>query len=177
MPVMSIAIKLTVFFALSACSLLTIAQEVQVNPTKGGISLSVSAQKPYELMPGETKVAILSVECLHKGNKSSHLVVFLPGGSVADDSGGNSAQSTQVFEVTVKGAKKATSWTTYGDNNGYAYLGKTEPERLEFIDALLSSPTFSIEFKPFLTGTPTTSVFDLSKMREAMNKQPTCSAR
>jgi hypothetical protein len=171
---MFIAIKVPIFLVLLACSITAVAQEVSVSPTKGGIALSVSAQKSYELMPGETKVPILSIECLHKGSKTSHLVVFLPGGTVADDSGGTSTQAEEAFVVTVNGTKQVTSWATYGENDGYAYVGKTETERLQFMDSLLASPTVSIEFKPFLTGTPTTTVFDLSKMREAMNKQPMC---
>jgi hypothetical protein len=172
---MSIAIKLPIFLVLVTCSITAIAQEVSVSPTKGGIVLSVSAQKSYELMPGETKVPILSMECLHKGSKMSHLVVFLPGGMVADDSGSTSTQAEESFVVTINGTKHVTSWATYGDNNGYAYVGKTEPERLQFIELLLASPTVSIQFKPFLTGTPTTTTFDLSQMREAMSKQAACS--
>ncbi|MGA2905981.1 MAG: hypothetical protein ABSD98_19310, partial [Candidatus Korobacteraceae bacterium] len=64
-----------------------------------------------------------------------------------------------------------------GDAVTYAYFGKTEAERLEFIQSVSSSGTVSIEFKPFLTGSPTTSIFDLSKLRDAMDKYPECATK
>src|SRR5208282_1220257 len=166
--------KLSVLVAILLWSCLCSGQEVQVSPVKGSISLSVSAQKPYQLMPGETKLPVLSLECLHKGKKSSHLVVFLPGGAVGDEASESSAKGEQLFVVTMDGKKQPTPWVPYGDTTSFAYFGKTDAERLQFIHALLGSATVSIEFKPFLTGAPTTSVFDLSKLREELNKYPEC---
>jgi hypothetical protein len=48
---------------------------------------------------------------------------------------------------------------------------------VKFIQYLLGSPTVSIQFKPFLTGVSTTSVFDVSKLREEMEKHPECATR
>ena len=48
---------------------------------------------------------------------------------------------------------------------------------MKFLQSLLSSVTVSIEFKPFLTGVPTTSVFDLSKLRDEMAKYPECTTQ
>jgi hypothetical protein len=70
-----------------------------------------------------------------------------------------------------------TNWIPYGDTATFAYYGKTEPERLTFIQSILGSPAVSIEFKPFLTGTPVTSSFDLSKLRDEMDKHPECALR
>ena len=177
MLVMPSVIKLLIAAIVLCCSFASFAQEVQVNQVKGGIALSVSAQKPYQLMPGETKLPVLSLECLHKGKKSSHLVVFLPGGAVVDDASESSAKGGQLFVVTMDGKKQPTPWVPYGDTTSFAYFGKTDAERLQFIHALLGSAMVSIEFKPFLTGAATTSVFDLSKLREEMNKYPECSAQ
>ena len=70
-----------------------------------------------------------------------------------------------------------TAWVPYGDTVTFTYFGKNEPERLKFIQSLLSSGVVSIEFKPFLTGVPTTSVFDLSKLRDEMDKYPECATK
>jgi len=169
-------LKLLALFAVLGCSSLALGQEVQVHSTKGGLVLSVHAQQAYQLMPGETKLPMLSVECLHKGNKASHVVLFVPGGPVADESSDDaSGKAEQVFPVTVNGKKVMTSWVLYGDTSSYAYFGKTEPERVQFLELLLSSPSVSIAFKPFLTGTPTTTVFDLTKLRETLQSHPECS--
>lgn len=150
------------------------AQEVQVSPVKGGVLLSVSAQHSYQLMPGETKLPTLGVECIHKGKKSSHLVIFSPGGSVVGGDDDAGAKGGQAFVITINGKKQASAWTRYGDAESYANVAHTEPERMQFLQSLLGA-TVSIDFKPFLTGTPTTATFDLSNLRDAMNKQVECS--
>jgi hypothetical protein len=173
MHTMSSAIKLSAIVAGLCLSVLTSAQEVQVSPVKGGVMLSVSAQRSYQLMPGDSKLPVLSVECLHKGKKGSHLVIFAPGGMVGDnnEAGGKGEQS---FVLTVNGKKQASTWATYGQPDTFVYLGKTEPERAQFLQSLLGS-TVTFEFKPFLTGTPASATFDLSQLREALNKQSECS--
>ncbi len=174
MLVMPSVIKLLIAAIVLCCSVASFAQEVQVNQVKGGIALSVSAQKSYQLMPGESKLPVLSVECLHKGKKSSHLVIFSPGGSVVGDDMDASAKGGQAFVITINGKKQTSTWMRYGDAESYANVARTEPERMQFLQSLLGS-TVSIDFKLFLTGTPTTATFDLSKLRDAMNKQSECS--
>ena len=172
------ATKLWIFSAVVVCALSCWGQEVEVNPTKGGIALSVSAQQAYQLMPGESKQPVLSIECLHKGSKVSHLVMFQPGGMVAENTADLSANAaTQIMPVTINGKKHTIPWAQYGDASTYAYAGKTDAERMEFIEMLLSSPTVSIEFKPFLTGTNTTAVFNVSKLHDEMNRHAECGVR
>ncbi len=172
--IMSTALKLSATLAVLCLAALGNAQEVQIAPVKGGVMLSVSAEHSYQLMPGETKLPVLGVECIHKGKKSSHLVIFSPGGSVVGGDDDAGAKGGQAFLITIDGKKRSSSWTRYGDAESYANVARTEQERLQFLQSLLGSMV-SIEFKPFLTGTPTTATFDLSKLREAMNKQSECS--
>jgi hypothetical protein len=169
------AMKLLALMSLLLGPLAMLAQDVQVAPTKGGIMLSVSAQHSYQLMPGETKLPSLSVECVHKGKHLGHLVLFSPGGMVASEGGLNS-QGPQPLVLTANGKKLASSWVPFGDTDTYAYFAHSEEERVQFMESLLGS-IVSIQFKPFLTGTPTTATFDLTKLREAGNKQPECSAQ
>ena len=171
---MPIGIKFFAALAVLCLAATSGAQEVQVNATKGGIVLSVPSEKPYELMAGENKTPTLSVECLHKGKKASHLLMFAPGGSVVDEASDSGAKGAQTFVIILNGKKLVTPWVQYGETGNYAYAGKTDPERLEFIHTVLSAPTVSVEFKPFLTGTPTTSTFDVSKLREALSAQSAC---
>ena len=67
--------------AILMLSTLCVGQEVHVSRSKDSVSLSVVAQHPYQLLSGEGKMPVLSVECIHKGKKSGHLVKFSPGGS------------------------------------------------------------------------------------------------
>ncbi len=161
-------------FVFLMCSVVAGAQEVQVTPGKNTVTLSVSALKPYDLLSGEKKTAVLSVECSAKGKKAGHIVTFAPGGAVSEDS----PEGQQVnFTMTIGGTKQSTSWVAFGDTVTFAYFGKHEPERLQFIQSLLNSGVVSIEFKPFLTGESVTSVFDLSKLRAEMDKQPECALK
>ena len=81
------------------------------------------------------------------------------------------------FNMTIAGTKQMTAWVPYGDAVTFTYSAKTDSERLKFIQSLLNSGVVSIEFKPFLTGVPTTSVFDLSKLRDEIDKYPECAAK
>jgi len=159
-------------------SSLCMGQEVHVTQGKGVVVLSVAAQKPYQLLSGEGKMPMLSVECAHKGKKVGHLVEFSPGGSLVEENFEVDAKPGQLtFNMTIGGTKQMTAWVPYGDTVTFTYFGKSEPERLKFIQSLLSSGSVSIEFKPFLTGVPTTSVFDLSKLRDEMDKYPECATK
>src|SRR5579871_3782964 len=163
---MSTGIKLFAAIAVLCLVSLSGAQEVQVSSTKGGIMLSVAAEKPYQLMPGENKTPTLSVECLHKGKKASHLLMFSPGGSVVDEGSDAGTKGAQAFIITLNGKKLVTPWVQYGDTNSYAYAARSDPERLEFMHTVLNAGTVSFEFKPFLTGATTVSTFDVSKLGE-----------
>ena len=146
------------------CSL-CLGQEVLISRGKDTVVLSVSAQKPYQLLSGEGKMPMLSVECAHKGKKAGHLVEFSPGGSLVEENFEVDAKPGQLtFNMTIGGTKQMTAWVPYGDTVTFTYFGKSEPERLRFIQSLLNSGVVSIEFKPFLTGVPTTSVFDLERV-------------
>ena len=169
---MSSVTKLLGLIVVVGASLLCSGQEVQVSSVKGGVRLSVSAQHSYQLMPGDTKLPVLSVECLHKGKHGSHLLIFSAGGMVGDNS--DPGKTEQSFVLTINGKKQASTWATYGQPDTFVQFGKTEPERAQFLQSLLGF-TVTFEFKPFLTGTPATATFDLSQLREAMNKQSECS--
>jgi hypothetical protein len=158
------------------CSSLGLGQEVQVAPAKGGITLSVSADKPYQLMPGETKLPVLSLECLHKNKKTAHVLIFQPGGEVGDNSQATGVKGGESFEVKVNGTKQASKWVPYQDTSSFAYFAKTDAERMQFIQSVLNAGTISFDFKPFLTGVATTAVFDVSKLRDEVPKHPECSA-
>jgi hypothetical protein len=155
--------------------LLSMGQQVQVSQSKGDVVLSVKAKKPYQILIGEEKLPVLTVECAQKGKKSAHLVKFSPGGTLREDSVDAPSKGENLdFDVTVGGTKQTTTWAPYGDGITFVYAAKTDAERIAFIQSLLRSPTVSIEFKPFLTGVTTTTVFDLSKLGDEINKHPEC---
>jgi hypothetical protein len=164
------------FFAILLLSSLCMGQEVHVAHGNGTVALSVTAQKPYPLMTGEEKSPVLIVECAHKGKKTGHNIVFSAGSSLVEDNP-DAKDAEQTFHMTIGGARQMTPWVPYGDAISYAYFAKTDAERLKFIQALLNSGKVSIEFKVFLTGKTTTSVFDLSKLREEMDKSPECAVQ
>ena len=162
------------FVAIVLWSSLCLGQEVHVSRGNGAVVLSVSAQKPYPLMSGEQKLPTLTVECAHKGKKTGHTIAFSAGGALVEDTDMNAKGAQQIFNMTIGGTKQTTGWVPYGDTITYAYFAKSDAERVKFIQALLNSGKVSVEFKPFLTGAPTTSVFDLSKLRAEMDKYPEC---
>ena len=170
--------KLSGLLAILVCSLLGTGQEVHVSAGKNSVVLSVAAQKPYSLMSGEEKKPVLVVECAQKGKKTVHILKFQPGGMLVEDNPESSGRGGElVLDMTTGGTKEATNWIPYGDTESYAYYGRTEPERMKFILNMLGSPTVSIEFKPFLIGVSTTSVFDISKLRDEMGKHPECATK
>lgn len=162
--------------AIVLCSSLCLGQEVIVSRGKDTVVLSVSAQKPYQLMSGEQKLPTLSVECTQKGKKTAHLLKFLPAGTLAGDLEADAKGGPRTFTMTIGGTKQITTWVGYGDAVTFSYFAKTDAERLQFIQSLLNAGKASIEFKPFLSGASTTSVFDLSKLRAEMDKYPECAA-
>lgn len=156
-------------------TLLGSGQEVKVTPGKDSVALSISAQKPYDILSSEKKIPVLSVQCSLKGKKAAHLVIFTAGGAVAESDPDSRAKNGAFsLHMTVGGKEQKTEWIAYNDPITYAYYGKTEPERVAFLQLLLSAPTASINFTPFLTGATATSVFDLSKLRDEVNSHPEC---
>lgn len=128
-------------------------------------------------MPGgQEKTATLSLECFHKGKTPEHILMFSPGEALSEDNPeAGSKNGIGLLMSMGNGAKTLTTWITYNDVDNYAQYGKTEPERVQFIQKLMKFDTASIEFKPFLTGVSVTSSFDLVKLREEMTKHPECS--
>jgi hypothetical protein len=156
-----------------------LGQEVHVNSDNGVITLSVMAQKPYALIvSGQAKTPVLSVVCQQKGKKISHAITFSPGGILTEQeysSFGNSA--SLVLGMTIGEHQQSTTWVSHGNLQSFDYVGKTEPERIQFLQALLSVPTVSIDFTPFLTGTPATSTFDLAGLQAEFGKHPQCAMK
>jgi hypothetical protein len=153
----------------------SVGQAVHVSESKGAVALTVSAEKPYEIMAGESKRPALSVQCSMKGKKTMHLVTFSAMGALATEDPENAPKNGEItLNVAMDGAKQSTEWIPYGDTVTFAYYGKTEPERVKFLQLLMNAPTVSIEFTPFLTGTPITSVFDLSKLHEEVMNRAEC---
>jgi hypothetical protein len=158
-------------------------QGVHVTSDKGIITLSVMAQKPY--VSGQAKTPVLSVVCQQKGKKIAHAITFSPGGTLTEQEYSSFGNSTSLeLEMTIGGHKQPTTWVahnyqSFGSNNfpSYDYVGKTEPERIQFLQALLSVPTVSIAFIPFLTGTPTSSTFDLTGLQTELDKHPECATK
>jgi hypothetical protein len=169
-----VSMKTAGFVAIILWSLLGMGQEMHVSQGKGVVVISVWALKPYQLMSGEEKTAILSVTCAQKGKKAGHLLKFIPGGDLVEDSPDVTANNgASVFNMTINGTKQITEWVP-ADTVSYSYYAKSDADRLKFIQALFSSGTVSIQFKPFLNGAAATSTFDLGKLREEMGKHPEC---
>ena len=170
MPRMTVAVMLL--------AVLSSAQEVKVTPGKDSVALSVSAQKPYDILTSEKQVPVLSVQCSLKGKKAAHLVIFTAGGALAEGDAESSPKNGAVsLHMVVGGKEQVTEWIPYNDPITYAYYGKTEPQRVAFLQLLLSAPTASVKFTPFLTGATATSVFDLSKLRDEVNSHPECAVQ
>ena len=169
--------KLSGLLAIVFFSLLVAAQEVTVTPGKNSVLLSIDASKSYHLVTTEEKQPTLSIQCAEKGKKSVHLLMFSPGGAMAEDNLETVPRSGEfTLTMTIGNTKQTTSWIPYGNSETFAYYGKTEPERVKFIQSLLTYPTASIQFKPFLTGVAVTSVFDLSMLRDELAKHPECAS-
>jgi len=161
-----------------ACALWSpnlLGQDVDVTSDKGVITLSVMAHKPY--VSGQAKTPVLSVVCQQKGKKFTHEITFEPGGMLTEQEYSSFGKSTSLtLETTIGGNKQKTTWVSNNDKNfqSYAYVGKTEPERIHFLQSLLNAPAVSIEFTPFLTGIPASSTFDLTGLRTEFDKHPEC---
>jgi hypothetical protein len=150
-------------------------QGVQVTSDKGVVTLSMTAQTAH--VSGQAKTPVLSVVCQQKGKKFTHEITFEPGGMLTEQEYSSFGKSTSLtLETTIGGNKQKTTWVSNNDKNfqSYAYVGKTEPERIHFLQSLLNAPAVSIEFTPFLTGIPASSTFDLTGLRTEFDKHPEC---
>ena len=126
-------------------------------------------------MASEEKQPTLSVECAQSGKKSVHVLMFSAGEAIAENNAETAPRSGE-FSLTMKfgGTKQTTSWIPYGNPETFAYYGKTELERVKFMQSLFTNPTVAIEFKPFLSGQTVTSIFDLTRLHDEMAKHPEC---
>jgi hypothetical protein len=150
-------------------------QGVQVTSDKGVVTLSMTAQTAH--VSGQAKTPVLSVVCQQKGKKFTHEITFEPGGMLTEQEYSSFGKSTSLtLETTIGGNKQKTTWVSNNDKNfqSYDYVGKTEPERIHFLQGLLNAPAVSIEFTPFLTGIPASSTFDLTGLRTEFDKHPEC---
>jgi len=152
------------------------AQDVHVSEGKGGsLVLSVAAEKSYDLVTGEKRRPVLSVQCAVKGKKNLHLVMFSAQGTFSSDNPEAMPKNqAMTFDIEMGGVKETTTWIPYGDAITFAYYGKTEPERAKFLQHLMAAQTLSVEFTPFLTGVPLKSTFDLAKLHDAVNGHSQC---
>ena len=173
----ALSLAVTVGLALSGSA--AKAQAVHVTNDHGTVTLSVNAQKPYTLtMSGQPKMSTLNIGCQQKGKKSSHAIVFSPGTIVKEleySSFGSSA--ALALDVTLNNQRLSTNWIAYGNVENFAYYGKTEPDRVNFLQALLGGSVLSMQFTPFLTGELITATFDLSGLRGEFDKHPECAIR
>ena len=173
------ALSLAVMISLAFWAPAALGQAVHVSNDHGVVTLSVNAQKTYALTASrQAKAPVLSIGCQQKGKNVWHAINLSPGGIVTEQEYSNFGKSASLaLEVTIGDQKLPTNWVAQGNLETFAYFGKTEPERLNFLHTLLGAPMISIEFTPFLTGQPVTSTFDLTGLRAEFDKHPECAIR
>lgn len=157
------------------CSIGSYAQTSMPAQSDSYPMIAVKA-KPYQLLGSEQKTPVLSLYCIHKGKTTAHVLTFSPQGAITEDEPVDPKKDRVHLQVSLDKDQLSTVWIPYGDVITYAYYGKTEPERMQFIEQLLNpnASTLSISFTPFLTGTAVTSVFDLGDLRDQVSKHPDC---
>lgn len=155
---------------------LSSAQDVHVTPGKGGsVSLSISAQQTYAIMTSEKVTPTLTVICAVKNKKGGHLITFTANGMLTESDIGTTPRNGEIgLVMVINGTRQDTTWIPYSDVATFAYYGKTEPERAQFLSQILTSPSITFEFTPFLTGNTERAVFDLTKLRDEVNHHPEC---
>ena len=155
-----------------------LGQDVQVTADKNVVTLTVMAQKAH--VSGQSKTPTLGVVCQQKGKKTEHTITFSPGGMLTEQEYSSFGNSTAlVLEMTIGDHKQSTNWASHNFKSfqSFDYAAKTEPERIQFLQSLLGVPSVSIAFTPFLTGTPTSSTFDLTGLRAEFEKHPECAIK
>ncbi len=173
----ALSLAVTIFLAFWAPA--AMGQAVHVSSDHGAVTLSVNAQKGYALTPsGKEKAPVLSVICQLKSKKSSHAITLSPGGILDEQQYSTFGKTASLdLEVTIDGRKLSTNWAANNNVENFAYYGKTEPERLNFLQVLLGATTISFEFTPFLTGQPVTTTFDLTGLRPEFDTHPECTSK
>ncbi len=173
------AISLSAAIACALWSPNLLGQDIQVSSEKGVTTMSVTAQKAYKLMAsGQARTPVLSVSCQQKGKKIVHEITFSPGGILTEQEYSTfGASATLTLQMIFGTHKQSTIWVAHGDIQSFDYYGKAEPERIQFLQTLLSVPTITLEFTPFLTGVPASSTFDLTGLRAEFDKHPECSLK
>ena len=58
------------------CAILSVGQDVRTSPVKGGVNISITANQPYDVMSGEKKRAVLSVECSPESEGDASLCIW-----------------------------------------------------------------------------------------------------
>ena len=170
--------KVSILAAILLCSIIAVGQEVEITPGKNSVALTITASKSYKLLPTEEKQSTLTLMCAMKGKTAGHLLLFSPGSEISEDDPETEPRNGQLtLKLKIGATKQVTSWIPYGSKATFAYYGKTEPERLKFIQDLLTSPTVSFQFKPYLTGQLVTSDFDLSQLKDEVAKHPECALK
>lgn len=152
------------------------AQEVRVTPGKSGsISLTVTSQQSYSIMTNQKVSPTLSIICAVKNKKGGHLITFTANGMLTEGDIGTTPRNGEIgLTMVINGKKEDTTWIPYTDVATFAYYGKTEPERAQFLRHILSSPSITFEFTPFLTGNPVSASFDLTKLHEEVYQHAEC---
>jgi hypothetical protein len=175
------AVRATLLSGAIACTLWSpylLGQGIHVSSDKGVITLSVMAQKPYALTGSQARTPVLSISCQQKGKKIVHEITFSAGGILTEQEYSTfGASATLTLEMTSGAHKQPTIWVAHGTLESFDYYGKTEPERIQFLQTLLNAPTVSLAFTPFLTGVPASSTFDLTGLRTEFDKHPECSMK
>ncbi len=162
--------KLAALLVAVWCSLSCIGQEVQVSGDSTHLILVLPAKSSYNLSFSQQRTPILRLECSSKGKKSGHVLSF----TADTDLEAQTNSGPVMLTIVVNGRRRVTPWMPYGDTVTFAFYGKTEPERVEFLKTVLALPTLGIEFKPFLTGQTATAVFDMKKLQEEVATHPEC---
>ena len=172
-------VLLSAAIAVGVWSPMVMAQQVHVTSENGIVTLSVVAQKPYALIAsGQEKTPVLTVICQQKGKKFAHALKFSPGGILTEQEFSTFGSSASlVLEMIIGEHKYSTTWAAHGDLRSFDYVGKTEAERLQFLNTLLTVPVVAIDFTPFLTGKPVSSTFDLTGLRAEFDKHSECAMK
>ncbi len=163
----------------------------------GNIGLSIGPGGGCQLISGEAKMPWLRVECRQKDDKTEHQMILSPDGPLVYYSPEFVARGGQAtFTMTIGGGKQATTWIANVekvhevrfdwrmatvpkapyDIVNFTYSAATEAERWKFIQSVLDSGSVSVAFTP-VNGKPVTTVFDVSRLREGIEKHPQCAAK
>ena len=143
--------KIAGFVAIILWSLPGMGQEMHVSQGKGIVVLSAWATKPYQLMSGEEVVPVFAVDCIQKGKKISHLLKFLPGGLLVEDSPDITAKSGEICLHYDDRRHQANNRVGGQRPLDLCLHRKDRRHRLKFIQSLLDSGRFPSSSSPSST--------------------------